>query len=219
MHNHKSKIVLLLAGILIVISYVVLFHIIPSEIKRNMMYEDQKYHSDYMILTMQELGYENHYVLSSIYREDAPFGTWYEIVIANEAGDASESGYARFKISVCDVDDAHEGDAVLREYMTAKKDDAAMNYSSHHINLVGHAWNEENIFDYYTDVKSLFSNAERAYVLYDINHIPENHYYMNHIFLKKDRRIISFAYLIDGDFTLNDAHISVIESLFEREIK
>ncbi len=218
MSCNNTKRVAYIFGILTVIHIVVLYCAVPKF--RNLWYfDDQRHASDHVILTMEELGYEKHFVLFSQYRDQTEFGKWYEIDIANENGEPIQDGYMRFQISICDVDHEHDIDAVLREYMTKKKDDAAPAYGEGHIDLIGHAWNEENIFSYYVDMGDTFSNVEKAYALYDMEHIPQNPYYLNYIFLRKDQRIVSFAYLVNGDFTLNDERIAVIESLFEREIK
>ncbi|MCI8540466.1 MAG: hypothetical protein HFE67_03005, partial [Erysipelotrichaceae bacterium] len=52
---------------------------------RNFMdYDYQMHYTDHVILTMEELGYEKHFVLSAEYRDQTEFGSWYEIEIANE---------------------------------------------------------------------------------------------------------------------------------------
>lgn len=219
MRRNKTKIVFYIFGILTVISFVVIYCVMPSKFRNFMDYDYQMHYTDHVILTMEELGYEKHFVLSAEYRDQTEFGSWYEIEIANEEGDPIHDGYMRFQVSICDVDHDHDIDAVLREYMTKKKDDSAPTYGEGHINLTGHAWNEENIFEYYVDMSDTFSNVEKAYALYDMKHIPKNPYYLNNIFLVKDQRIVCFAYLVNSDFTLNDERIAVIESLFEREIK
>ena len=69
MRSNKTKIIFYIFGILTVINFIVIYCVIPSKYRNFMDYDYQMHYTDHVIITMEELGYEKHFVLSAEYRD------------------------------------------------------------------------------------------------------------------------------------------------------
>ena len=162
-----------------------------------------------VILSMKDLGYSNSNV-EEIGLKSFNNYSLYNLRIANTK-DLSLDEYEFIHIEVFATDSESIGDDLLIDEMkSVKKTEKEWLLNSNNYK------NEIDIENEFFKLDESEWNAEIAYSLYDYNNYPDDKYYRNYIFLKKDNRVMTIEF--NTSFEINRQRIDALKTLIDTDI-
>ena len=161
------------------------------------------------ILSMKDLGYNDSQIeeisLKSYKNTDI-----YNLRVANTK-DLSLDDYEFVHIKIFNVnDESATYDLLVDEMKATKKKEKELLLNSNNYK------NEIDIDKEFYKLDKDKWNTEYAYSLYDYNNYPENKYYRNYIFLKKDNRVMIIEFQIS--FEINEQRVNVLKELINTDV-
>ena len=162
-----------------------------------------------VILSMKDLGYSNSNV-EEISLKSFNNYSLYNLRIANTK-DLSLDEYEFIHIEVFATDSESIGDDLLIDKMkSVKKTEKEWLLNSNNYK------NEIDIENEFFKLDESEWNAEIAYSLYDYNNYPDDKYYRNYIFLKKNSRIMIVEF--NTSFEISQQRIDVLKVLIDTNV-
>lgn len=162
-----------------------------------------------VILSMKDLGYSNSNV-EEISLKSFNNYSLYNLRIANTK-DLSLDEYEFIHIEVFATDSESIGDDLLIDEMkSVKKTEKEWLLNSNNYK------NEIDIENEFFKLDESEWNAEIAYSLYDYNNYPDDKYYRNYIFLKKDNRVMTIEF--KTSFEISRQRIDVLKTLIDTDV-
>lgn len=162
-----------------------------------------------VILSMNDLGYSNS-IIEEISLKSFKNYSLYNLRIANTK-DLSLDEYEFIHIEVFTTDSESIGDDLLIDKMkSVKKTEKEWLLNSNNYK------NEIDIEKEFFRLDESEWNAEIAYSLYDYNNYPDNKYYRNYIFLKKNSRIMIVEF--NTSFEISQQRIDVLKVLIDTNV-
>ncbi|MCI7222059.1 MAG: hypothetical protein MR500_05435 [Erysipelotrichaceae bacterium] len=162
-----------------------------------------------VILSMNDLGYSNS-IIEEISLKSFKNYSLYNLRIANTK-DLSLDEYEFIHIEVFATDSESIGDDLLIDKMkSVKKTEKEWLLNSNNYK------NEIDIENEFFKLDESEWNAEIAYSLYDYNNYPDDKYYRNYIFLKKDNRVMTIEF--NTSFEISRQRIDVLKTLIDTDI-
>lgn len=162
-----------------------------------------------VILSMNDLGYSNS-IIEEISLKSFKNYSLYNLRIANTK-DLSLDEYEFIHIEVFATDSESIGDDLLIDEMkSVKKTEKEWLLNSNNYK------NEIDIEKEFFRLDESEWNAEIAYSLYDYNNYPDNKYYRNYIFLKKNSRIMIVEF--NTSFEISQQRIDVLKVLIDTNV-
>lgn len=162
-----------------------------------------------VILSMKDLGYSNSNV-EEIGLKSFNNYSLYNLRIANTK-DLSLDEYEFIHIEVFATDSESIGDDLfIDEMKSVKKTEKEWLLNSNNYK------NEIDIENEFFKLDESEWNAEIAYSLYDYNNYPDDKYYRNYIFLKKDNRVMIIEF--NTSFEISRQRIDVLKALIDTNV-
>lgn len=162
-----------------------------------------------VILSMKDLGYSNSNV-EEIGLKSFNNYSLYNLRIANTK-DTSLDDYEFIYVEIFNVyDNSETYDLLVHEMKTIKKTEKEWLLNSNNYK------NEIDIEKEFFRLDESEWNAEIAYSLYDYNNYPDDKYYRNYIFLKKDNRVMTIEF--KTSFEISRQRIDVLKTLIDTDI-
>ena len=162
-----------------------------------------------VILSMKDVGYSNSNV-EEISLKSFNNYSLYNLRIANTK-DLSLDEYEFIHIEVFATDSESIGDDLLIDKMkSVKKTEKEWLLNSNNYK------NEIDIEKEFFRLDESEWNAEIAYSLYDYNNYPDNKYYRNYIFLKKNSRIMIVEF--NTSFEISQQRIDILKVLIDTNV-
>ena len=162
-----------------------------------------------VILSMNDLGYSNS-IIEEISLKSFKNYSLYNLRIANTK-DLSLDEYEFIHVEIFNVyDNSETYDLLVHEMKTIKKTEKEWLLNSNNYK------NEIDIEKEFFRLDESEWNAEIAYSLYDYNNYPDNKYYRNYIFLKKNSRIMIVEF--NTSFEISQQRIDVLKVLIDTNV-
>ena len=162
-----------------------------------------------VILSMNDLGYSNS-IIEEISLKSFKNYSLYNSRIANTK-DLSLDEYEFIHVEIFNVyDNSETYDLLVHEMKTIKKTEKEWLLNSNNYK------NEIDIEKEFFRLDESEWNAEIAYSLYDYNNYPDNKYYRNYIFLKKNSRIMIVEF--NTSFEISQQRIDVLKALIDTNV-
>lgn len=162
-----------------------------------------------VILSMKDLGYSDSIVRDIILKSFKDYSL-YNLWIANTK-DTSLDEYEFIHIEVFNADNEAVADELLVDEMkTVKKKEKEWLLNSNNYK------NEIDIEKEFFRLDESEWGVDIAYSLYDYNNYPDNKYYRNYIFLKKDNRVMIIEF--KTSFEISRQKIDVLKTVIDTDV-